>query len=176
MVQAWKDRAVQLNALPPQGQFTNIPPIIYNQAAIINCLNYSLKDFASYMHCLIKRDPRQRNSKMSPLYYRMFGKERVIMGKQLYCSHFFNHLLYVVFFGEWLNHSFHPFELISSTRNTKLIHIGSAKRLIEMTEVNGLSPFQVTSYNNSQKYREKNLLLGKLCWLIRFQVEKLLDM
>ena len=98
---------------------------------------------------------------MSPLYHRMFGKERVTMGKQLYCSHFFNHLLYVVFFGEWLNHSFHPFELISSTKNTKLVHIGSHKRLVQMTDVNGLSPFQVTSYNNSQKYREKKFVAGK---------------
>ena len=96
-LQAWKDRAVQLNALPPQGRFTAIPNIITNQAAIINSLNYSFKDFASYMHCLIKRDPRQRNSLTTPYYYRMFGKERVIMGKQLYCSFCLNHLLYLVF-------------------------------------------------------------------------------
>jgi hypothetical protein len=44
---------------------------------------------------------------------------------------------------------------LSLPRNTKLIHIGSAQRLIEMTEVNSLSPFQVTSYNKSQKYNKK---------------------
>jgi hypothetical protein len=161
--QAWNDRAIQLNALPPHGQYTTISNIINNQAAILNTLNYSFSNFMNYMHPLLKRDPRKHNTKMATNYSRMFGNERVIMGKQIFCSYFLNHLLHLIFFGEWDHHSFFPFEVIDATKNTKLIHIGSAKRLFEMTEVHGLSPFRLSGgYNNSQKYNETRFIAGKV--------------
>jgi hypothetical protein len=75
--QAWKNRAIQLNALPPLGKYTTIPNIINNQAAIINILNYSFSNFKNYMHPLLKRNPCKHNTKMASNYSRMFGKERV---------------------------------------------------------------------------------------------------
>ena len=88
MKQAWKGRADELNALPPYGQHTQIPIVINNHAAILNSLNYSFNNFVSYMHPLLKRDPRLHNDKMKPHYFRMFGTERVVMNKQMFCSFF----------------------------------------------------------------------------------------
>ena len=79
----------------------------------------------------------------------------------MYCSFFLNHLLYLMFFGDWHNHSFLPFELIHSTKKTKLIHIGSCNRLIKMTEINELSPFSVMSWNELLGYNENSFIAGK---------------
>ena len=89
--QAWKDRAIRLNALPPFGQHAVIPNIINNHQAILNSINFSFKDFVSYIHPLIRKDPRNRNPKTNtkPNYKRMFGNERVLMYKQIFCSFFF---------------------------------------------------------------------------------------
>jgi hypothetical protein len=162
MKQAWKGRADILNALPPYGQHTQIPIVINNHAAILNSLNYSFHNFVTYMHPLLKRDPRLHNDKMKPHYFRMFGKERVVMNKQMFCSFFLNHLLHLTFFGEWCNHSFLPFEVVGKTRNEKLVHIGSGLRLMEMTTINKVSPFQVDTFNRSQKYTENRFVAGKV--------------
>ena len=141
--QAWKVRAAQLNALPPHGQVTTMPVIINNQSAIIHSINYSFHHFTKiYMHSLLKEDPRSHNEKRKPNYTRSFGNERVIMVSQIFCSYFLNHLLTLIFFGEWINHSFLPYEVIHTTKKTRLVHIGCKDRLKKMFEINGLSSFE----------------------------------
>jgi hypothetical protein len=42
-----------------------------------------------------------------------------------------------------------------------LVHIGSAKRLKEMADINGLTPFSVDGRNSSQNYNECYFIAGK---------------
>ena len=53
----------------------------------------------------------------------------------LYCSIVLNHFVQLTFSGSWSHPSLLPFELITTTSKTKLIHISSVKRLVEMTTV-----------------------------------------
>jgi len=161
--QAWKDRAIRVNAHPPYGQHATIPNIVNNQQAILNSINYSFKDFVSYMRPLIRDDRRNGNprTQMKANYSRKFGNEKVLMGKQIFCSFFLNHLLFLTFFGDWHNPSFLKFELIESTKSTKLIHIGAATRLREMVCVNRLSAFYFEGWNASQEYTQSYFIAGK---------------
>lgn len=139
---AWRNRAVALNALPIPGRFCAMPVAINVNADITESMTLDWMEFSRCFHMSIVKT--RANADRS---YK-FGTETVRLGNMIYRSSYLNHLLQICLFG----HSgslLQSYELVDVSKKMKLIHLHSLSRLKEIFTLEGLCAIKKEVYSSN---------------------------
>lgn len=137
---AWKDRCVSINQLPVLGVFHVVPPVLVSNlnGHVMQSLTYEFDRFT----CLIRQALRSKLQIGDSIKVKTLGKEKFELGDKVWRTFYFNHMLKVTIFGEWDSFSrVQKEEITYRKRMTKVIHIASRRRLMELFSLNGVCPF-----------------------------------
>ena len=136
---AWKERAELVNNLPIYGAFVSIPNhVIKIQEDVIK--KSLTQDFDRFT-ATIKNAIRKKTKITESLKQKQFGKERFILGVQVFRSFLLTHLLNVTMFGT--NYCFlNDHEIVHRSKGTIIAHIASKDRMVELFTFNEVCPFE----------------------------------
>ena len=140
--QAWKLKACEVNELPILGTFDAVPTVITNNV-VMDMLTREHYRFISSMNNMLKSKP----SVIDSVKRKTFGKEKVLLGSQIYKSYYLNYLLKLCFFDS--NYSvFDEREIVHRYKNSMVVHIRSMSRIVKLFCKHGKSAF---AFKNSGK-------------------------
>lgn len=120
---AWRQRADRVNKLPIIGSFPSLPSSV-NDTEILKSLNMEFKNMLSMGRNAISSKPRVEYSNKT----KQFGKEKVVLGSQLFRKFFITHLMQLSLFGK-NNSFFDPLEVVHRSKITIVVHIKSRERM-----------------------------------------------
>jgi hypothetical protein len=145
---AWKDRCSTINQLPVNGVFHDVPPVLVSDLNnhVLQSLNYEFDHFSRLFRQALKAKPQVADS----IKFKTFGKERFVLGDKIFRSFYFNHLLKLTAFGDWNSLSrLNVREIVQRTRMTRIVHVASKRRLVELFCLNGVCPFIIDDDSSS---------------------------
>ena len=134
MKNAWKDRAIILNARKLPGKFITVPNNITHDLNnnVMDSLTYEWKKFISIMKNSITKPPRRT---LASLTYK-FGKELVRLQSQSYRDIHMSYLLQLTIFGN-KGSNLKCNEMIYKSTKTMLVHIASKQRMDSLLKKEG---------------------------------------
>ena len=159
--EAWKDRAKELNSRPStDGRFATVPAAVDSSATQHIITSLSL-EWINFVRIIKQSIINRKNVIQSSQRTYTFGRERLVLNKQVYKSFFLNHLLKVAIFGSPLFSTLWHHEIVHRTKKQTVIHMLSHRRLSTLLKFGGMDA--TTFHKNGTVFvccAKVNLMIG----------------
>ena len=141
LIQAWKERALEVNLLPVLGKVDKFDNVVVPHSLLLNCINAESERMRSFFRSALLSYRKERRQK-TVLKKHTFHKEKFEEGTQVFRTVYFNLLLSNFLLGPDLSF-LRCHEVIHRSAKLRIVHIASRKRMVELFSLKNVSYFEI---------------------------------